>query len=80
MHWVNDANRNTVEPSLHEHDPFEVQIAFVMLKRYELLNSSRIIQTGDNVLCSENHKVVNYTWNKEVFLHPWKQSIIVHSV
>jgi hypothetical protein len=36
-----------------------------------------MIQTGDNTLHSEIHKLINSIWNKEELPHVWKESVIV---
>jgi hypothetical protein len=36
-----------------------------------------LIQAGGEILRSQIHKLINYTWNKEELPDQWKESIIV---
>jgi hypothetical protein len=84
VHGVNDVRQtkiNTAEPLVPEPSSFEVEVAIEKLKRYKSLGSDKIpaelIQAGENSLCSEIHKLINFSWNKEGLPEQWKESIIV---
>jgi hypothetical protein len=72
---------NTAEPLTPEPSPFEVNVAIEKLKRYivKFIDqfTAELIQAGDKILRSENHKFTNSAWNKKEFPHQWKKSIII---
>jgi hypothetical protein len=63
------------EPSL-----VEVKIAIGKLKSYKYLGSDQFTaeldKAGDEMLCSNIHKLISSVWNKEELPQQWKESII----
>jgi hypothetical protein len=72
VHRVSDVTQieiHTAELLVPDPSPFEVEIAIVDLKRYNLPGSDQIpaefIQAGGEILYSKIHKLINSIWNKE---------------
>jgi uncharacterized protein with ParB-like and HNH nuclease domain len=83
VHRVSDVRQmeiHTAEPLVSHPGPFEVEVAIAKLKRYKSPGSDHIpaelIQTGEETLRSEIHKLINSICNKEKFPDQWKDSII----
>jgi hypothetical protein len=59
----------------------EVEIAVGKLKSYKFQGTDQIlaelIKAGDEILCSEIHKLICSIWNKEELPHQWKESVII---
>jgi len=72
---------HTDDPSVPEHNSFEVEIAIEKLKRYKSPGTDQVpaelIQAGSNILHFEIHKPINSIWIKEALPQQWKGSIIV---
>jgi hypothetical protein len=84
IHGVNDVTQmemHTAEPLVPTHSSFKVEITTEKLKRYKSPGTDQIlaelIQAGSSTLCSEIHKLINSTWNKEKLPQQCKDSIIV---
>jgi hypothetical protein len=59
-------------------NPFEVETAIAKLKKYKLPGTdqilAKIIQAGDEMLCSEIHKpLLHYQWKKSITLPIYKK-------
>jgi hypothetical protein len=71
----------TVESLVPEPSPLEVEITTAWLKRYKSPCSDQIpaelLQTGDEILQSEIHKLINSTWNQDELPDQWKMFIII---
>jgi hypothetical protein len=56
-------------------------MAIEKLKRYKSPGTDQIpaefIKAGGSKICSEIHKLINSTWNKEELPEQWKESITV---
>jgi hypothetical protein len=74
---------HTAEPLVPGPSRLEVEIAIAKYKKYKSPGSDQIpvelIQSGGEILLSENHKLINSVWNKEELPDQWKESIIVPS-
>jgi hypothetical protein len=59
----------------------EAEISTGKLKRYKSLGTDQIpaklIKSGGEIICSEIHRLICSTWNKEELPQQWKESIIV---
>jgi hypothetical protein len=79
-HGANNV-RQTAEPSLSQHSYFEDVTTTEKLKRYKLSGIDQIlvemIQAGYITLCSETHKLINFTLSKEESSQQCKDSITV---
>jgi hypothetical protein len=66
---VRETELHTAEALVSEPSGFVVEIAIENLKRYKSPSTDKIpaklIQAGDNTLCSEIHKLINFVWNVE---------------
>jgi hypothetical protein len=73
---IHTAQQLVTEPSL-----VKVEIAIGKLKSYRSLGTDQIlaelIKAGDEMLCSEIHKLICSTWNKEELPQQLKESIII---
>jgi hypothetical protein len=81
VHNVRQMDIHTAEPLVPEPSLVEVEIAIGKLRSYKSPGSDNIpaelIKAGDETLCSEIHKIICSTWNKEELPQQWKESIIV---
>jgi hypothetical protein len=72
---------HTGEPLVPEPSHGQVEVAVGKLKSYKSPGTDQIpaelIKAGDETLCSEIHKLICSTWNKEELPQQWKKSIIV---
>jgi hypothetical protein len=72
---------NTAEPLVPEPSAFEVEMATEKFKRYKSQGIDQIpaelIKAGGSKICSEIHKLIISTWNKEELPDQWKESIVV---
>jgi hypothetical protein len=82
VHRVSDIRQidiHSAEPVVPDSSPFEVEIAIAKLKRYKSPGSGQIpaeiIQTGDEILHSKIHKLINAIWKKEKLPDQWKESV-----
>ena len=78
---VRQTELNTAEPLVPEQSAFEVQLAIEKLKRHKSKGIDQIpaefIKAGGRTICSEIHKLIISTWNKQKLPEEWKESIIV---
>jgi hypothetical protein len=72
VHSVSDLRQikvQTAEPLVPDPSYHEVEIAIAKLKTYKSRGSDQIsadlIQEGDEILLSEIHTLINFTWNEE---------------
>jgi hypothetical protein len=75
VHGVHDVRQKDIqaaEPLVPEPSLLEVEIAIGMLKSYKSPGTDQIpaelIKAGGETLCSEIHKIICSTWNKEELL------------
>jgi hypothetical protein len=71
----------TAEPLVPQPSLVKVEIATGRLKSYKSPGTDQIltklIKAGGEMLCSEIHKLICSTWNKEELPQQWKESIII---
>jgi hypothetical protein len=65
---------HTSEPLVLEPSSFEVEITIEKLSKIP----AELFQAGENIICSEIHKLNNFIWDKEGLPQQWKGSIILH--
>jgi hypothetical protein len=82
VHSISDVRQTEIHAAellVPDPSPFEVEIAIAKLKRYKPPGSDQtpaeLIHTGDEILHSKIHKLINSIWNKEELPDQWKESI-----
>jgi hypothetical protein len=77
---VRQTEMHTAEPFVPEPSTSEVEDDNGKLKSYKSPDVDQIpveiIQAGEEIFCSEIHKLIKLIWNKEL-LHQFKESIVV---
>jgi hypothetical protein len=71
---------HTAEPLMPEISVFEAEMAIELTKQKPPSTDqipAELIKAGGSKICSEIHKLINSTWNKEELPQWWKESIIV---
>jgi hypothetical protein len=81
FHYARQKDIQTAEPLVPEPSLVKVEIAIGKLKSYISLDTDQIpaelIKRGGENLCSEIHKFICSTWNKEELPQQWKESIVI---
>jgi len=81
VHDVRQRDTHTAEQWVSETSLVKVEIATGMLKNYKCPGTDQIpaefIKAGGEMLCSEIHKLICFTWNKEELPQEWKKYLIV---
>jgi hypothetical protein len=76
VHDVQQMDINTVESLVPEPSLFEVEIAVGKLKSCQFSDTDQtpavLIKAEGETLCSDLHKFISPTWNKEELPQQWK--------
>jgi hypothetical protein len=83
IHRFSDVRKidiHTAKPLVPDPSHFHLEIAIAKLEKYKSPGSDQIptelIQAGGEILRSQVHEIINFTWDKEKLPDSWKEFII----